>query len=582
MEANMYDLHVSIKKYFIKGEIHMLTLHYEFWPKITKSLTVPATTLYDNLKVTANRYPDNDAIYYYGKKMNYSELHQEVNALAGYMQHKLGVSKGEKILLFMQNSPQFIIGFYSILRANAVVVPINPMLTADELEFYVKDCEIKTAIVGQELYGKICPLLETTSLTNLIITAYSDYIDDTFEGILPKEVEAPRAVFSQANHFLWNDALQANFSPGEHISTGDDLAVLPYTSGTTGLPKGCMHTHRTVQANTVGSYHWARATSNTVHLGTLPFFHVTGMIHSMHMPIYSGSTMVIMTRWNREIAVELIKNQKCTHWVTISTMIIDFLSNPKLKAEDISSLTSIAGGGATLPEAVGEKLHQLTGVHFVEGYGLSETIAQTHSNPPDRPKLQCLGIPSFDVDARIIDPLTLKELGVGEVGEIIVNGPQVMIGYYNREEENKKSFIEIEGKKFFRTGDIGRYDEEGYFFIVDRVKRMINASGFKVWPTEVESYLYKHPAIQQACVVGVPDVKRGETVKAFIILHEGYEGKVSEEDIIEWAKEHMAAYKYPRYVEFKKQFPITSSGKILWRKLQEEELENAQKMNQLR
>lgn len=549
----------------------MLTLHYDYWPKISKSLKVPATSLYDNLKVSANRYPDQDAIFYYGNKLTYEELDAEVNALAGYLQHKLGVQKGEKVLLFMQNSPQFVIGFYAILRADAVVVPINPMLVADELEFYVRDCEIKTALAGQELYDRVRPLLRKTSLENLLLAAYSDYAGQEYEELLPKEVQAGRVLFSEADHYHWNDAMEAKLTPSEHTATGNDLACLPYTSGTTGLPKGCMHTNRTINANTVGAFHWSQATPNAVHLMTLPLFHVTGMVHSMHMPIFSGSTMVILTRWNRDAAVEMIRNLGCTHWVTIATMIVDFLANPRLKKEDIASLTSISGGGAALPEAVGEKLYKLSGLRFVEGYGLSETIAQTHFNPPDRPKMQCLGIPSFDVDARIIEPTTGKELNVGEIGEIIVNGPQIMVGYYNRDDENRSSFIDIEGKRFFRTGDIGRYDEEGYFFIVDRVKRMINASGFKVWPTEVESYLYKHPAIQQACVVGVPDPRRGETVKAFVILNEGFDGKVSEEEIIEWSKQHMAAYKYPRQIEFRKQFPMTSSGKILWRTLQEEE-----------
>ncbi|WP_392391373.1 long-chain fatty acid--CoA ligase [Neobacillus jeddahensis] len=549
----------------------VLTLHYDYWPKISKSLKVPATSLYDNLKVSAHRYPDQDAIFYYGNKITYEELDAEVNALAGYLQHKLGVQKDEKVLLFMQNSPQFVIGYYAILRANAVVVPINPMLVADELEFYIRDCEIKTALAGQELYDRIRPLLRKTSLENLLLAAYSDYAGHGFEGMLPKEVEATRVNFIEADHYHWNDAIEAKLTPTEHTAKGDDLACLPYTSGTTGLPKGCMHTNRTINANTIGAFYWSSTTPNAVHLMTLPLFHVTGMVHSMHMPLFSGSTMVILTRWNRDAAVELIKNLGCTHWVTIATMIIDFLANPNLKKEDIATLTSISGGGAALPEAVGEKLFKLSGLRFVEGYGLSETIAQTHFNPPDRPKMQCLGIPSFDVDARIIEPTSGKELSVGEIGEIIVNGPQIMVGYYNRDDENRSSFIDIDGKRFFRTGDIGRYDEEGYFFIVDRVKRMINASGFKVWPTEVESYLYKHPAIQQACIVGVPDPRRGETVKAFVILNEGYEGKVSAEEIIEWSKQHMAAYKYPRQIEFRKQFPMTSSGKILWRTLQEEE-----------
>ncbi|WP_223587785.1 long-chain fatty acid--CoA ligase [Neobacillus bataviensis] len=554
----------------------MLTLHHKYWPKLAKSLKVPSTSLYDNLQVSARRYPEQDAIYYYGNKLTYQELDAEVNALAGYLEHKLGVRTGDKVLLFMQNSPQFIIGYYAIIRANAVVVPINPMLVANELEFYIRDCGIKTAIAGQELYDRVQPLLSRTSLENLLIAAYSDYKGEDFQGVLPTEVELPRATFTEANHYHWCDAIQANLTPSEHTSKGDDLAVLPYTSGTTGLPKGCMHTNKTVQANTVGCYHWSQSTPNAIHLMTLPLFHVTGMVHSMHMPIYSGSTIVIMTRWNRDTAVDLIKKLGCTHWVTIATMIVDFLANPKLTAEDISTLTSISGGGAALPEAVGEKLYKLSGLRFVEGYGLSETIAQTHFNPAERPKMQCLGIPSFDVDAKIIDPASGKELGVGEVGEIIVNGPQVMVGYYNRDDENRSSFIDLDGKKFFRTGDIGRYDEEGYFFIVDRVKRMINASGFKVWPTEVESYLYKHPAIHQACVVGVPDPRRGETVKAFVILNEGFEGKVTEEEIIEWSKENMAAYKYPRYIEFRKQFPMTSSGKILWRTLQDEEKAKAE------
>ncbi|WP_408010412.1 long-chain fatty acid--CoA ligase [Pseudalkalibacillus sp. A8] len=549
--------------------------HFEFWPKLTKSIIVPETSLVNNLKVSAARYPDHEAIYFYGNTMTYRQLDQEVEVLSGYLQQQLGIANGEKVLLFMQNSPQFVISYYAILRADAVVVPINPMLTANELEFYVNDCEIKNGIVGQELIDKVEPLLGGTSLQHLVVAAYSDYTGD-FVGDLPAEVAAPRQSLQRDHFYLWEDAIQADVHPSELTSGADDLAVLPYTSGTTGLPKGCMHTNRTVQANTIGAYHWSRSTTDSKSFMTLPLFHVTGMVHSMHMPIFSGSTMVIMTRWDRQTALKLIKEQQCTHWVTISTMLIDFLANPEVKSEDLSSLIAISGGGAAFPKAIGEKLYKLTGLRFVEGYGLSETIAQTHFNPPDRPKLQCLGIPSFDVDARIIDPVTQEEVGAGKIGEIVVNGPQVMIGYYNRDDENRNAFIDIDGKSFFRTGDIARYDDEGYFFIVDRVKRMINASGFNVWPIEVESYLYDHPAIKQACVVGVPDPRKGENIKAFVILNDDYEGKVTEEEIVEWSKQHMAAYKYPRIVEFRKEFPTTSSGKILWRKLQEEEREKAE------
>jgi fatty-acyl-CoA synthase len=281
--------------------------------------------------------------------------------------------------------------------------------------------------------------------------------------------------------------------------------------------------------------------------------------------------MVVMTRWNRDMAGELIQRYGITHWTNISTMVVDFLSNPNVSKYDISTLGAIGGGGAPLPEAVGEKLFQLTGVKYAEGYGLSETISQTHFNPPDRPKLQCMGIPSFDVDSRIIDPDTLQYKSVNEEGEVVVHGPQVFEGYWNSPQETANSFINIDGKRFFRTGDIARFDEEGYYFMVDRVKRMINTAGYKVWPSEIESLIYKHPAVQQACVIGIPDNRRGENVKALIVLHAKDKGQVKEQDIIEWAKAHMAAYKYPRIVEFIDQLPVSASGKILWRKLQEEE-----------
>jgi fatty-acyl-CoA synthase len=550
----------------------MRTTHYEFWPKgLTTSLTVPETTLYENLELSAKRYPSKTAIHFYGGSITYKELFLQVNQMAGYLEHKLEVKPGDRVLLLMQNSPQFVIAFYAILRVNAIVVPINPMNTSEELSFYIQDGQISVGIVGQELLQQI---VGRTNLQSIIIASYSEYANvSSDDELVPLEVSSPPIRIEGDGFHSWTEGLNMNVTPSEYEGDCNDVAVLPYTSGTTGVPKGCIHTNKTVQANVFSAYHWSSATSDSVHLMTLPLFHVTGMVHSLHAPILAGGTMVCLTRWNRDLAGKLIGDYQCTHWVNISTMLIDFLSNPNLSSYNIKSLTAISGGGAPLPAAVGEKLFKLTGLRFVEGYGLSETIAQTHFNPPDRPKLQCLGIPAFDVDARLIETGSLKEVGLGEIGEIIVNGPMVFKGYFNRPEETEASFITIEGKTFFKTGDIGRVDEEGYFFMVDRLKRMINASGFKVWPTEVESMLYSHPSIQQACVVGVPDAKRGETVKAFVILHPDQEGKVKEDDIIQWAKGKMAAYKYPRIIEFRSEFPKTSSGKILWRKLQEEEVE---------
>ncbi|QQK76548.1 long-chain fatty acid--CoA ligase [Salicibibacter cibarius] len=552
----------------------MNTKHYPSWPgRLPKTLTVPGTTVYDNILVSAKRYPDKVAVHYYGASYTYADLFLEVEGLAGFLEHSFNVRKGDRVMLYMQNAPQYVISMFAILRLGAVVVPINPMNKEAELEFCINDCGIKAGIVGQEIYENVQGLKASTTLESILVAAYSDYLPDQqpFTN-LPDEVVAP---VKQHSDVRWGDALAEGRVPSEYTGSQEDVAFLPYTSGTTGMPKGCVHTHYSYQANTFSAAHWSGVANSTVHLAALPFFHVTGVIHSLIMPLTIGASIVIMTRWNREHAAEMIERYACTNWVNISTMVVDFLANPRIQDYDISSLTSISGGGAALPEAVGEQLHEWLGLRYVEGYGLTETISHTHFNPPDAPKLQCLGIPAFDVDSRVIDPVTLQEVEVGEVGEIIVNGPQVFEGYYNRPEETAESFIEIEGKRFFRTGDMGRIDEDGYFFMVDRIKRMINASGFNVWPSEVESYLFNHPDIQQACVVGVPDPVRGESVKAFAVLHPESEGKVREEDIIDWAKEQMAAYKYPRSVEFRTSLPTTASGKILWRQLQNEEAERS-------
>jgi fatty-acyl-CoA synthase len=291
----------------------------------------------------------------------------------------------------------------------------------------------------------------------------------------------------------------------------------------------------------------------------------------MNAPLHVGATLVVLSRWDRDCAALQIERAGVTNWSAITTMMVDFLSNPKLAGYDLSSLRQLGGGGAAMPEAVARKLEEVIGLPFVEGYGLSETMAPTHINPPLRPKRQCAGIPFFNTDARVLDLETGKELPVGETGEIVVHGPQVFQGYWKQPQATADAFVEHDGKRFFRTGDLGYYDEEGYFFITDRLKRMINASGFKVWPAEVEAMLYAHPDIQEACVIGTRDAHRGETVKAVVVLKAASRGRVKEEDVVSWAKEHMAAFKYPRVVQFVEQLPKTATGKVFWRKLQEEE-----------
>lgn len=327
--------------------------------------------------------------------------------------------------------------------------------------------------------------------------------------------------------------------------------------------------------STVGGVRWFGRSQDDVYLSVLPFFHVTGLTGSLHGPIYAGATMVVLTRWDRHAALLAIERHRVTVWQSISTMMIDFLAQPGLEGRDLSSLLVVRGGGAAMPEAVAEELLRRTGLRYVEGYGMSETMAATHINPPHRPKPQCLGIPVFDVDARIVDPDTLHELPAGEVGEIVVHAPQVMQGYWRPPEANEEAFVQLDGKRFLRTGDLARIDEDGYFFMADRLKRMINASGYKVWPAEVEALLYRHPAVQEACVIGAPDPHRGETVKALVVLRAEHRATVDAAALLAWAHEHMAAYKAPRVIELVDELPKSGSGKVLWRELQEREWRSA-------
>jgi fatty-acyl-CoA synthase len=323
--------------------------------------------------------------------------------------------------------------------------------------------------------------------------------------------------------------------------------------------------------NAVASATWANATAESVTLLVVPMFHITGMVSAMHAGIYAGSTLVMMPRWDRDLAGRLISAWKVTTWTNIPTMVIDLLGSPRFDSYDLSSLVHIGGGGAAMPQAVAQRLLDQFGLRYVEGYGLTETAAPSHSNPPDNPKQQCLGIPFMSTDARVVDPETLREMAVGEQGEIIIRGPEVFNGYWKRPEATEAAFVDFEGRKFFRSGDLGRMDEDGYFFITDRLKRMINASGFKVWPAEVEALMFRHPAIQEACIISARDSYRGETVKAVVVLRAAYKDKVDAAEILAWCRDNMAVYKAPRIVQFVDALPKSGSGKVMWRSLQEAE-----------
>ena len=557
--------------------------HHRFWPKrLPHAITLPATSLWDNLETSARRYPDKPALVFFGRTLTYAELLQKAERLAGVL-CRLGVKKGDRVVLNMQNCPQLVIAHFACLRANAVVVPVNPMNRAEELKHYIVDPDARVAITTADLAAELArasdALAPAQRLLHLLVTHFADGFDAAVTGD-----NAPPPAWSDwllTRHALpdlaggevldWNEALSTSAQPPVLSVGPTDLAILPYTSGTTGLPKGCMHTHASIMHNAIASGLWGNGSAENVVLTVVPMFHITGMVSLMHTSIRSGATLIMMPRWDRELAGRLISRWQVTHWTNIPTMVIDLMGSPNFAQFDLSSLVYIGGGGAAMPQAVAQRLFEQYGLRYIEGYGLTETAAPSHSNPPDAPKQQCLGIPFMSTDARVIDPNTLVEMPVGEQGEIIMHGPEVFQGYWKRPEATEVAFIELEGKRFFRSGDLGHVDEDGYFFLTDRLKRMINASGFKVWPAEVEALMFRHPAVQEACVISTQDAYRGESVKAVIVLRPSNVGEVTEQQIIDWCRDNMAVYKVPRIVQFVDALPKSGAGKVMWRMLQEAE-----------
>jgi fatty-acyl-CoA synthase len=555
--------------------------HFKFWPKrLPHAITPPAVSLWDNLETSARRYPDKAALAFFGTLLTYKELLQKAERLAACLRG-LGVKKGDRVLLCMQNCPQWIIAHFAILRANAVVVPVNPMNRSEELKHYITDPQAKVAITTADLASELALASNgvdaSVRLSHLIVTHFthafhanvvgSDAPPDAWGAWLLTRHPMPALVGGQV--LEWGDALGHAGALPELLVGPEDLAILPYTSGTTGQPKGCVHNHSSIMHNAVASGLWGNGCAENVVLVVVPMFHITGMVSVMHTGIRTGATLIIMPRWDRELAGRLISRFRVTHWTNIPTMVMDLLASPNFDSFDLTSLQYIGGGGAAMPQAVAQRLLELFDLRYVEGYGLTETAAPSHANPPDAAKQQCLGVPFIGTDARVIDPDTLQELAVGEAGEIVIHGPQVFRGYWNRPDATAAAFVAIDGKRFFRSGDLGKVDDEGYFFMTDRLKRMINASGFKVWPAEVEALMYRHPGVAEACIISTPDSYRGESVKAIVVLRATYRDLVTEQNLIDWCRDNMAVYKVPRVVEFVDALPKSGAGKVMWRALQE-------------
>ena len=551
--------------------------HHRWWPKgVPHTQRVPQVTLPHYLQTAAARYPDKSAVIFCETHLSYGELARQVQAVAAYLQHHMDVKPADRVLLISQNCPQYIVCFYAILSVGAVVVPVNPMSTTHEIRYFMQDSGARAACVAQELLDAVRPLLqpdESGVLEAVLVHAYADQLPAASVAMLPVSMQGAVEAVDGAGLHAWARARSLADALKPVRVSCEDLAVLPYTSGTTGHPKGCCHSHQSVLASNLASQVWRHLHVDSVFLCVAPLFHMLGMQNGMNVPITLGATVVMLPRWDAVRAIEMVERHRVSVWAAPPAMVMDFFNQPEANSADLSSLTVLSGGGAAMPEAVAKRLLDQFGLSYNEAYGLTETASFLHANPVTRGKRQCLGVPTQGVESLIIDPQSLQPLPVGEVGELVTRGPQLMQGYWRNDAANREAFVEIAGHRFFRTGDLAQMDEDGYFFMRDRLKRMINASGFKVWPAEVESIMYAHPAVREACVIASPDEKRGETVLALVVLDPMQRESLSADALQAWCRQQMAVYKAPTLIRFVDQLPKSGTGKIQWRELQMQEHE---------
>ena len=542
--------------------------------EIPPSIDYPDVSLPQFLIDTAKEFPDNEAISFIGKKINYKQLLNLTYRFANALK-SLGVKKGDRVALMLPNSPQAVISYYGALMLGAVVVQNNPLYTERELEHQINDSGAETIVVLDLLYPKAVNIKANTSLKNIIVTSIKDFLPFPKNLLYPLKLKKDGQyikVKEEQGVYFFSKLIktQANTPVQEEIIPKEDIALLQYTGGTTGRSKGVMLTHSNLVTNVVQESYWLYKAEKGKErfLGVLPLFHVFGMTAVMNFSIYIAGSMILVPRFNPGELLETIQKEKPTYFPGAPTIYIALLNYPKVKDYDLSSIKACISGSAPLPVEVQEKFEKLSGARLVEGYGLTETSPVTHANLVwGKRKIGSIGIPWPDMDAKVVDPNTGEDLADGEIGELAVKGPVVMKGYWNMPEETNKVLRD----GWLLTGDMATIDEEGYFYIVDRKKDMIIAGGYNIYPREVEEVLYEHPAVQEAVVAGIPDPYRGETVKAFIVKKQGVE--ITEEELDQYCRTNLAAYKVPKLYEFRDELPKTIVGKILRRVLVEEEIE---------
>ena len=529
---------------------------------MSSSLDYPQVPLYHFLQESAGRFPGRPALIYQDgadgrpTTLTYRQLDEQSSRFAAAL-IALGVVKGDRVAYYLQNSPELVAGFYGILKAGAVPVPCNVMYRAEELAYHLNDSGAETLLCEAEQYPTVREIQAGTPVTRVIVAGE---IADADNGDSPVH--------------RW-DALLSAHAPPERLPAIDpaqDLALLPYTGGTTGIPKGSMLTHANLVANAVQFRDWfGYEPGREVFVATLPLFHIGGIAGVMSVPLAAGATIVLFRRFSPRRVMQAIQDYRATRFLGVPTMYIALLNHPDAGSCDFSSLRPSRTSAAPLPQAVKESFDALVGHEvLIEGYGLTETSPLTHANPVHQAEPGSIGLPLPDTDARIVDAEAgTQVMPVGEIGELVLRGPQVMRGYWNRPDETAAAIR----NGWFYTGDLAYMDERGYFYIVDRKKDVINAAGFKVWPREVEEVLYRHPAIRVAAVFGVPDDYRGETVMAVIALKEGHGFATTEaarQDILDFCHGSLANYKIPRIVDFRDGLPVSAAGKVLRRVMRDE------------
>ena len=539
-------------------------------PGVPHTLTYPDADVLWLLDDTAARFPDHAATVFFGATVTYSQLKTLTDRFASALQ-RLGVRPGDRVSVHLPNSPQFLIAYYGALRAGAVVVPFNPLYVEREIEQQLADSGTEVAVTLDLIYPRLAEVRQRTRVREVIVTAINDFFPPLLRLLYPLKarreghvVRVPRA----KDIHRFTDLIASPASPTPVELDPRSVAVLLYTGGTTGVPKGAALTHRNLVCNVLQSRAWftrLQPGSDTA-VAVIPFFHSYGMTSAMNLAVSTGTRLVCLPRFQVDMVLKAIATYRPQIFPGVPTIYTAIISHPQVKQYDLSSISACISGAAALPLEVQNRFETLTGGKLVEGYGLTEASPVTHANPIfGTSKIGSIGIPLPDTDARIVDETGTRTLPPGEVGELVIRGPQVMHGYWNKPDETA---LVLRGGWLF-TGDMAKMDEDGYFYIVDRKKEMILTGGLNVFPREVEEVLYTHPAVLEAAAIGVPDVYKGEVVKGFVVLRPG--AQATADELIEFCRKNLAPFKVPKTVEFRTQLPKSLIGKILRRVLVEEE-----------